>query len=254
SYEPEKTALINDGESENARLYTGKNSTSFIFVNTVEDNHNHQLSIDAIEFECDKKFSDKMMKNIQFLTQHCKMKAAAQRKYLEGKYSTHTIFNSDLYAAIKNKEDVLFSDDLNATLSNDENESVDDPQAIICQLLGIVDFDDIDKIWDIRVRNSLSLKHYIILLKNNAYFNNIEQRMNNLEQRFIYGHLHDAYKVALQKALLSKLKSQRLIKILQKFADENDEYDEKPSDEECGQYDSSSDKENAEIILQNPKK
>ncbi|CAG8752121.1 16395_t:CDS:2, partial [Racocetra fulgida] len=131
--------------------------------------------------------------------------------------------NQSLYyvAYLVSKKDVLFSDDLDAILSNNENKSVDDPQATIRQLLGIVDFDD---------------------------------RMNKLEQRFIYGHLHGAYKVALQKALPSKLKSQHLIKILQEFADENDEYNEEPSDEECDQYDSLSDKKNAEIILQNPKK
>ncbi|CAG8757435.1 22167_t:CDS:2, partial [Gigaspora rosea] len=135
SYELEETALINNGESENARLYTGKvfenwkecdsfmsewrrskgfnvikdrvyregeiirrrtyicqhgrsynsnskkdsstkkilcqwhvnasfpkikNPNSVIFVNTVVDEHNHELSVDAIEFECDKKFSDEM--------------------------------------------------------------------------------------------------------------------------------------------------------------------------------------------------
>ncbi|CAG8595356.1 7627_t:CDS:2 [Dentiscutata erythropus] len=36
--------------------------------------------------------------------------------------------------------------------------------------------------------------------------------------------------------------------------DEYDKYDEEPSNEKYGQDDSSSDKQNTEIILQNPKK
>ncbi|CAG8741547.1 9671_t:CDS:2, partial [Cetraspora pellucida] len=63
--------------------------------------HNHLLNIDAIVFESDKKFSNEMMEDIQFLTQHCKMGATAQKKYLEGKYLTHAIFNKDLYTAIR---------------------------------------------------------------------------------------------------------------------------------------------------------
>ncbi|CAG8723642.1 6055_t:CDS:2, partial [Dentiscutata heterogama] len=131
--------------------------------------------------------------------------------------------NQSLYyiAYLVNKQDVLFSEDLNATLSNDENQIANDPQATIHQLLGVVDFDDVNEIW---------------------------------EQRFMYGHLHGAYKVALQKALSSKSKSQCLIKILQEFTDEDDEPSDGSSDEEYSQDNSSSDKENGSISLQNPKK
>ncbi|CAG8851124.1 6331_t:CDS:1, partial [Gigaspora margarita] len=78
--------------------------------------------------------------------------------------------------------------------------------------------------------------------------NRVDQQMNILEQKLIYGHLHGAYIVALQKALKAKSKSQRLIKILQEFAEDNE------TSEESDQYDSSSDKENSSNSLRNPKK
>ncbi|CAG8668011.1 6057_t:CDS:1, partial [Scutellospora calospora] len=70
-----------------------------------------------------------------------------------------------------------------------------------------------------------------------------EQQMNILEQKLMYRTLHGVYKVALQKALVNKSKSQHLIKILQEFAEENDE-SEKSSNDEYSQNESSSDKEN----------
>src|ERR1041385_2424364 len=72
-----------------------------IFITKVIDDHNHGLNIEAIAFNESKKFSDDMMEDIQFLTQHCKMGATAQRRYLEAKYPTHPIYSEDLYAAIK---------------------------------------------------------------------------------------------------------------------------------------------------------
>ncbi|CAG8736191.1 9576_t:CDS:2, partial [Cetraspora pellucida] len=134
----------------------------------------------------------------------------------------HDEINQSLYyvAYLVNKQDVLFSKDLNATLSNDENQSANDLHATIHQLLGVVDFDNINEIW---------------------------------KQRFIYRHLHDAYKIALQKALSSKSKS-CFIKILQEFTDKDDELSNRSSDEEYSQDNSSSDKKNGSISLQNLKK
>jgi len=59
------------------------------------------LRVDALLFEQNKKFSEKMMEDIQFLTQHCKMGATAQKRFLEGKYPFHPIYSEDLYNAIK---------------------------------------------------------------------------------------------------------------------------------------------------------
>ncbi|CAG8821293.1 40328_t:CDS:2, partial [Gigaspora margarita] len=45
--------------------------------------HNHELSVDAITFEQEKKFSNEMINDIEFLTQHCRIGATIQRRYLE---------------------------------------------------------------------------------------------------------------------------------------------------------------------------
>ncbi|CAG8762559.1 15125_t:CDS:2 [Racocetra fulgida] len=81
-------------------------------------------------------------------------------------------------------QDTLYLDDHDATFSNDKNKNIDDPQATIHQLLDVVRFENVNK--------------YEV-------------------------HLHEAYKLTLQKALKAKSKSQHLIKILQEYAKENDE-------------------------------
>ena len=47
------------------------------------DEHNHGLNIEAVAFREDKRFNNEMMDDIQFLTQHCKLGATTQRRYLE---------------------------------------------------------------------------------------------------------------------------------------------------------------------------
>ncbi|CAB4411947.1 unnamed protein product [Rhizophagus irregularis] len=77
------------------------NPDSTIFINKIVDEHNHDLSVEAVKFREDKKFNDEMVRDIQFMTDHCKMGATAQRRYLEGKYPSHPIYSQDLYATIK---------------------------------------------------------------------------------------------------------------------------------------------------------
>ncbi|CAG8648146.1 9031_t:CDS:1, partial [Scutellospora calospora] len=79
----------------------GKNPNSAIFVIKVIDKHNYYLNVNAIMFEFEKKFSMEMIENIKFLTQHCKIDATAQIKYLEGKYPVYPIYSKDLYAVIR---------------------------------------------------------------------------------------------------------------------------------------------------------
>ncbi|RHZ71330.1 hypothetical protein Glove_260g9 [Diversispora epigaea] len=49
-----------------------------------------------------KQISPEILKEIEFLTVKCKMDAAMQRKYLEAKFSSQTIYNNNLYKAIQN--------------------------------------------------------------------------------------------------------------------------------------------------------
>ena len=97
----------------NASCPKENNPDSAIFINTMVDEHNHGLNIEAVAFREDKRFSDEMMDDIQFLTQHCKLGATTQRRYLEAKYPSHPIFSQDLYASIKKYRPTMKS------LSND---------------------------------------------------------------------------------------------------------------------------------------
>ena len=63
--------------------------------------YNHNLNIKAVAFKKNKRFSNEMMNDIQFLSQHCKLEVTTQRRYLEAKYPSHPIFSQNLYASIK---------------------------------------------------------------------------------------------------------------------------------------------------------
>ena len=73
--------------------------------------------------------------------------------------------------------------------------------------------------------------------------------MNLLDEKMMYGTLHGIYKKALRKALQTKSSSLRLIEILEDFANEDSESEEKE------ELDDESDKENDATVfqLQNPK-
>ena len=80
----------------------------------------------------------------------------------------------------------------------------------------------------------------------------LEQRMNLLDEKIMYGNLHGTYKKALQKALKTKSRSLRLIEVLEAFANEDSESEDE--DEELDEESSGSDKENINVFqLRNPK-
>jgi hypothetical protein len=74
----------------NASCPKVNNSDSAVFINKIVDEHNHVLNTEAIAFREDKRFSEEIMNDIQFL-----------RRYLEGKYSSYTFFSKDIYVIIK---------------------------------------------------------------------------------------------------------------------------------------------------------
>ena len=86
----------------NASCPKGNNPDSLVYVTTAVDEHNHELNLGAVAFKEEKRFSDEMMEDVQFLINNCKMEATAQRKYLEAKYPSHPMYSQDLYAAIQN--------------------------------------------------------------------------------------------------------------------------------------------------------
>ncbi|CAG8642821.1 18838_t:CDS:2 [Racocetra fulgida] len=135
-------------------------------------------------------------------------------------------------AYLVSEQDVLLNNDMDATLSN--NEDADDSQATIHQLLDVVitneSFIVADKFHDDSSNSSQENRPLSYLYAINNKTINIEQRMNILKQKQMYETLHGIYK------------------ILQEFADENDESDksdqsDESSDNEYSQ-DNSSDKEN----------
>ncbi|CAG8773918.1 2670_t:CDS:1 [Cetraspora pellucida] len=77
----------------------------------------------------------------------------------------------------------------------------------------------------------------------------LEKSLTILQQRKIYEELHSTYKKALNKALISRSNSQRLIDLLKEFTESVDESSESSSEDITN-----SDKENRDFVLQNPKK
>ncbi|RIB13463.1 hypothetical protein C2G38_2325729 [Gigaspora rosea] len=84
----------------NASCPKSRNPDSAIFINTLVDEHNHELNVDIITFEQEKKFSKEMVDDIEFLTKHCRIGATIQSRYLEGKYPSKPIYSKNLYNTI----------------------------------------------------------------------------------------------------------------------------------------------------------
>ena len=218
-----------------------------------------------------------------------------------------------------------------------KEDCADSPLASINQLLE-VGGDNVKEIWSIKVGNSQTAKHYVILLKNNAFicsclmiirkgivcrhylqvmlntseakfhirlipfrwyqknkdtsyepfivadkFHNgtstnilqesnvniaylcaidkekedlLGQRMNLLDEKIMYGTLHETYKKALHKALQMKSRSLRLIEVLEQFTNEDSESEEESNEEldegsdEESDDSGGSDKENTNVLFQ----
>ncbi|PKC55205.1 hypothetical protein RhiirA1_542610 [Rhizophagus irregularis] len=54
----------------NASYPKVNNPDSAIFINKIVDEHNHDLSVEAVKFREDKKFNDEIVRDIQFMTDH----------------------------------------------------------------------------------------------------------------------------------------------------------------------------------------
>src|SRR5437763_16271872 len=90
----------------------------------------------------------------------------------------------------------------------------------------------------------VTLPIYVLLIKKKKIF--FEQRMNLLDEKIMYGNLHEIYKKALQKALKTKSRSLHLIEVLEAFANKNSESEDE--DEELDEESSGSDKENINVF------
>jgi len=94
------TKKINCPFLVNAHLPKAKNPESSVIITKIVREHNHSLNVQRITHEEEKKFTEEILADIEFLT-HCKFGATMQRKYLEAKYPAHPIYSKDLYATIQ---------------------------------------------------------------------------------------------------------------------------------------------------------
>ncbi|CAG8570097.1 8027_t:CDS:2 [Gigaspora rosea] len=79
-----------------------KNNPNFhITVTTFNDEHNHDLSPEAIQFEISKQFTEKMWKEVEFLVTKCRLGAMIVRHILREKLPTHPMFSNNLYAEMQ---------------------------------------------------------------------------------------------------------------------------------------------------------
>ena len=76
----------------NASCPKVNNPDSAVFINKIVDEHNHVLNTKAIAFREDKRFSEEIMDDIQFLTEYCRMEATAQKKIFRRKIFFSYIF------------------------------------------------------------------------------------------------------------------------------------------------------------------
>ncbi|CAG8816780.1 1703_t:CDS:2, partial [Racocetra persica] len=98
-----ESVSLKEGDSfddfDKAKFY---NNNGFrVFVTTLNNNHNHDLSPEAIQFEKDKQFTEEMREEINFLVTKCHLGATMIRRILKEKFSSHPIFARDLYIKIQ---------------------------------------------------------------------------------------------------------------------------------------------------------
>ncbi|RIB20691.1 hypothetical protein C2G38_2178619 [Gigaspora rosea] len=106
------------------------------FINKIVDQHNHELDVARIQFEQNKNFTQDMLEDVKFMTEHCNMGATAQRNFLEGKYPLQPIYSQDLYAMIrrfKPSNKALLNDAAMTSNWIDEQKKKDDTRWVIAR-------------------------------------------------------------------------------------------------------------------------
>src|ERR1700740_1355056 len=78
-----------------------QNPNSLVYITTLVDEHNHELSVEALQFEKLKAFTKEMQDDIAFYVKKCNFGATMIKRIFNQKYPLHPIFPQDLYAEIK---------------------------------------------------------------------------------------------------------------------------------------------------------
>ncbi|CAG8448312.1 8039_t:CDS:2 [Cetraspora pellucida] len=297
----------------NALCSKSNNPESYVYINKIVNNHNHLLSIKMISFEESKNFIPEMIDDIKFLILYCKFGATVQCKFLEEKYPTHPIHSKNLYAAIQKFQPTskLLSNDA-ALMSNwlDGQKEIDswwvvirglDEDNSLTKLLWMtpeqvenwIQFSDcvlndvthktncygrlenVIEIWSVKVGNSITMKHHILLLKNQSH---ICSCLMVIQQDIVYIDVSNElflradkfYEEKLIKEMASPItylcafsqdnkdflkeslniiQQRKVYEELHKFVEKGEDSSECPSEDK-----SDSNKENQEFVLLNPKK
>ncbi|CAG8857631.1 7480_t:CDS:1, partial [Gigaspora margarita] len=85
------------------------------------------------------------------------------------KMQRYEINQSLYYSASLFIQDTSFDNEDNIIISDNEDENVDSPKITLQQLLEVVEQDNVNEIWEIKIGNSLLVKHYVVLLKNDSH-------------------------------------------------------------------------------------
>ncbi|CAG8832972.1 23160_t:CDS:2, partial [Gigaspora margarita] len=69
-----------------------------------------------------------------------------------------------------NKYYIAFDNKAEIVISDAKKDYIENPKATLQQLLEIIEPDNINEIWEIKIEISLVTKHYVVLLKNDSHF------------------------------------------------------------------------------------
>ncbi|CAG8576463.1 16725_t:CDS:2 [Cetraspora pellucida] len=78
-----------------------QNSNNYVYITTLNDEHNHEMCPEALQFERDKVFTKEMRDDVEFYIRQCHFGATLIWRILKQKYSFHPVFSKDLYKEIQ---------------------------------------------------------------------------------------------------------------------------------------------------------
>ncbi|CAG8796120.1 10793_t:CDS:1, partial [Cetraspora pellucida] len=79
-------------------------------------------------------------------------------------YNAHLHFQNITF-----DDNIIFDNEAEIIVSNAEEDHIDSPKVTIQQLLDVVEQSNVNEICEIKIRNSLKEKHYIVLLNNETH-------------------------------------------------------------------------------------
>ncbi|CAG8547072.1 20483_t:CDS:2 [Cetraspora pellucida] len=78
-----------------------QNLNNYVYITTLNDEYNHEMCPEALQFERDKVFTKEMRDDVEFYVRQCHFGATLIRRILKQKYSFHPVFSKNLYKEIQ---------------------------------------------------------------------------------------------------------------------------------------------------------